>query len=50
MTVKSGVLNCTTLNGIASSAVKDGNGAEIASTYMKKQDIVDVCNEVINEG
>lgn len=34
----------------ATKATQDGNGAEIASTYMTKQDIVDVCNEVIAEG
>ena len=41
------------LSGNATSATKatqDGNGAEIVATYMKKQDIVDVCNEVIAEG
>lgn len=35
---------------VASKAVKDSSDNVITETYIRKQDIVDICNEVIAEG
>lgn len=37
-------------SGNAISAKNDDAGNVISSTYMTKQDVLDVCNEVISEG